>query len=59
MKSQECMARLVLARIHLAAEGKSARRKVRAGFARAEELVEETGAEAYRPSIREVRARRR
>ncbi len=56
MKSWECMARLVLARIRLAAEGKPARRKVRAGLERAEQLVEETAAEGYRPFICEVRS---
>ena len=56
MKSWECMARLVLARIRLAAEGVPARRKVRAGLKRAEELVDETGAEGYRPFICEVRS---
>ncbi len=56
MKSGECMARIVLARAQLAMEGVSARRKVRAGLSRAEQLVKETGARAYGPFVCEVRA---
>jgi tetratricopeptide (TPR) repeat protein len=56
MKSLECAARLVLARAWLAAEGPSARRKIRAGLARAEQLVKETGARGYRPFMDEIRA---
>ncbi len=56
MKSWECMARIVLANARLAKEGVGARRKVREGLKRAERLVEETGAEAYRPFIYTVRA---
>ena len=50
------MARIVLASARLAKEGVAARRKVREGLKRAEQLVDETGAEAYRPFIFVVRA---
>ena len=56
MKSWECLARIVLARVRVAVEGKAARRKIRTGLKRAEELIDETNAEAYRPFILEVRA---
>ncbi len=55
-RSWECMAGVVLARARLAKEGVTARRKVRAGLKRVEKLVEETGAEGYRPFVCEVRA---
>jgi hypothetical protein len=56
-RSRECMARLALARAQLASHGAAARRKVRAGLARIEALVEETGARAHRPFVAEIRAR--
>ena len=56
MKSWECKARVVLAGARLSREGAAARRKVRAGLKRAEQLADETGAQGYRPFIAEVRA---
>ena len=55
-RASECTARIFLARARLASEGATARRKVRDGLKRAEQLVDETGAEGYRPFIHEVRA---
>jgi tetratricopeptide (TPR) repeat protein len=56
LRSRECMARIVLARAQLAREGAAARRKVRAGLARIDALVRETGARGYRPFAAELRA---
>ena len=56
MKSWECRARIGLARARIAKEGKTARRKIRTGLKRAEELIEETNAEGYRPFVFEARA---
>ena len=47
----------MLAQVRLAREGSKARRKVRAGLKRAEELIEETGAKSYAPFISELRAK--
>jgi tetratricopeptide (TPR) repeat protein len=56
MRSQECAARIALAKVQLAKEGAAARRKLREGLSRVEALVRETGARAQRPFAREVAA---